>query len=140
MMKNNMNSKKWIKILSILCILGFGFVGGINYLVDPYRLYKTNIFKSKPEQSNKIRLIKALKTKEIKPTSISLGTSRTEYGYDPTHNYFTKPSYNLATSGSSMYENLLNFKYALKQGNLKKVLLVSAIPNLDSCAHLTWTV
>lgn len=123
-MKNNMNSKKWIKILIVLCVLSVGFVGGINYLVDPYELYKTNIFKSKPEQSAKMRLVKALKTKEIKPVSISLGTSRTEYGYDPTHEYFTKPSYNLATSGSSMYENLLNFKYALKQGNLKKVLLV----------------
>ena len=30
-----MNSKKWIKILLILCILAVGFVGGINYLVDP---------------------------------------------------------------------------------------------------------
>lgn len=34
-MKNNMNSKKWIKILAVLCVLGVGFVGGINYLVDP---------------------------------------------------------------------------------------------------------
>lgn len=119
-----MKSTKWIKILAVLCVLGVGFVVGINYLIDPYGLYKTDIFKKKPEQSAKIRLIKVLKTKQIKPVSISLGTSRTEFGYDPTHEYFNKPSYNLATSGSSMYENLLNFKYALKQGNLKKVLLV----------------
>lgn len=120
-----MNSKKWIKILLALCVLGVGFVGGVNYLVDPYGLYNTKYFNfEKIKQSEKIRLIKAIKTKEIKPTSISLGTSRTEYGYDPTHSYFIKPSYNLATSASSMYENMRYFKYALEQKNLKKVLLV----------------
>lgn len=120
-----MNSKKWIKILLILCVLCVGFVGGVNYLVDPYGLYKTKYFSfEKIKQSEKMRLIKAIKTKEIKPVSISLGTSRVEFGYDPTHSYFLKPSYNLSNSGSSMYENKLYFQWALKQGNLKKVLLV----------------
>lgn len=119
-----MNSKKWIKYLVVFYVLGVGIVSGINYCVDPYNLYKTNIFKEKPEQVAKIKLVKVFKTKIIKPMSIVLGTSRAEFGYDPTHEYFSKPSYNLATSSSSMYENLLNFKYALKQGNLKKVLLV----------------
>ena len=31
-----MNNKKWIKILLVLCILGFAFVGFVNYIVDPY--------------------------------------------------------------------------------------------------------
>jgi len=119
------NSKKWIKIVLVLSVFVSGFIGMINYTIDPYGLYDTKYFNfDKIKQSNKMRLIKAIKTKEIKPTSICLGTSRTEYGYDPTHKYFIKPSYNLATSGSSMYENNLNFKYALNQGNLKKVLLV----------------
>lgn len=121
-----MNSKKWIKILLILCVLGVGFVGGVNYLVDPYGLYKTKYFSfEKIKESEKMRLLKAIKTKEIKPISISLGTSRTEFGYDPTHPYFIKPSYNLANSSGSMYENKLYFQWALKQGNLKKVLLVA---------------
>lgn len=119
-----MNAKKWIKIFVFLSFVGVGIVGGLNYIVDPYGLYNTNIFKEKPLQTAKMRLVKALNIKEIKPVSISLGTSRTEFGYDPAHKYFNKPSYDLATSGSSMYENLLNFKYALKQGSLKKVLLV----------------
>lgn len=120
-----MNGKKWIKIVLVLLVFVGGFIGSFNYLIDPYGLYKTKYFNfDKIKQSNKMRLIKAIKTKEVKPTSICLGTSRTEYGYDTTHQYFTKPSYNLATSGSSMYENLMNVKYALKQGNLKKVLLV----------------
>jgi hypothetical protein len=120
------NSKRWIKVWAIIIIIIIiPIVGGFNYLIDPYELYNTNYFDfKKNKQSNKIRLIKVFKTKEIKPTSICLGTSRTEYGYDPIHKYFTKPSYNLATSSSSMYENMLYFKYALNQGKLKKVLLV----------------
>ena len=121
-----MTNKRFIKFVLIGLFLGMAFVGGVNYLVDPYGLYKSNfITKSKIKQSEKIRLIKALKTQEIKPISICLGTSRTEYGYDPTHKYFTKPSYNLGVSSASMYEARLYFEWALKQGNLKKVLLVA---------------
>lgn len=120
-----MKSIKWIKIFFSLILITTIFIGAINYIVDPYGIYNMNVFKNKPKQSNKIKLVKAIKVKEIKPASIVLGTSRAEYGYDPTHEYFIKPSYNLATSGSSVYENKLYLKWALKQGNLKKVLLVA---------------
>ena len=39
-----MNSKKWIKILLILCVFGVGFVGGVNYLVDPFQQYRVKTF------------------------------------------------------------------------------------------------
>lgn len=121
-----MNGKKWLKVFVVLSFLSIVFVGGVNYVVDPYGLYKTNIIdKPKIKQSEKMRLIKAIKTKEIKATSICLGTSRTEGGYNPNHKYFTKPSYNFAVSGSSMYESRLYFENSLKEGNLKKVLLVA---------------
>ena len=121
-----MNAKKWIRVWAIIIIIIIPLVGGFNYLIDPYGLYNTKYFNFvKTQQSSKMRLIKALKTKEIKPVSICLGTSRTEYGYNPTHKYFIKPSYNLAVSSASMYEEKLNFRNALKQGNLKKVLLVA---------------
>ncbi|OCL82517.1 hypothetical protein AAW30_01341 [Arcobacter porcinus] len=119
-----MKSIKWIKIFFGLSLIGVLFVGGVNYIVDPYGIYKTNIFLNKPEQDKNIRLAKVVKVEELKPVSISLGTSRTEYGYDPNHEYFSKPSYNLAVSGASLYENRLYLEHAIKQGNLKEVLLV----------------
>jgi hypothetical protein len=104
----------------------FGVIGVINYVIDPYGIYnhKLTDFK-KVRQGNKMQLVKALKIETIKPKSITLGTSRTEYGYDPTHAYFVQPAYNLATSGASLYENRLYFEKALKEGELKKVLLVA---------------
>jgi len=121
-----MNSKTWIKAWFItLLIIFMPIIGGFNYVVDPYDLYESNILnKPKIKQVGKIRLLKASKIRQIEPSSICLGTSRTEYAYDPNHAYFIKPSYNFATSGSSMYENSVYFKSALEEGNLKKVLLV----------------
>ena len=120
-----MKSTKWIKIFFGLSLLGILFMGGVNYIVDPYGIYKTNIFLNKPEQDKNIRLAKVVKVEELKPVSISLGTSRTEYGYDPNHEYFSKPSYNLAVSAASLYENRLYLEHAIKQGNLKEVILVA---------------
>ncbi|WP_141051740.1 hypothetical protein [Aliarcobacter cryaerophilus] len=119
-----MSSKKFLKIVLGLSFFVAILIGGVNYVVDPYGIYKTNIFQNKPEQDKNIRLAKVVKVEELKPVSISLGTSRTEYGYDPNHEYFSKPSYNLAVSGASLYENRLYLEHAIKQGNLKEVLLV----------------
>jgi hypothetical protein len=120
-----MKSTKWIKIFFGLSLFVVLFVGGVNYIVDPYGIYKTNIFLNKPEQDKNIRLAKVVKVEELKPVSISLGTSRTEYGYDPNHEYFSKPSYNLAVSAASLYENRLYLEHSIKQGNLKEVILVA---------------
>ena len=120
-----MSSKKFLKIVLVLSFFVAILIGGVNYVVDPYGIYKTNIFQNKPEQDKNIRLAKVVKVEELKPVSISLGTSRTEYGYDPNHEYFSKPSYNLAVSGASLYENRLYLEHAIKQGNLKEVILVA---------------
>ncbi|WP_066355299.1 hypothetical protein [Aliarcobacter skirrowii] len=120
-----MSSKKFLKIVLGLSFFVAILIGGVNYIVDPYGIYKTNIFLNKPEQDKNIRLAKVVKVEELKPFSISLGTSRTEYGYDPNHEYFYKPSYNLAVSGASLYENRLYLEHAIKQGNLKEVILVA---------------
>ncbi|WP_181403915.1 hypothetical protein [Aliarcobacter cryaerophilus] len=72
-----------------------------------------------------MRLVKAINVEEIKPYSIVLGTSRAEMAIDPEHEYFIKPSYNLANAGSTMYETKYYLKEAILQGKLKKVLLVA---------------
>ncbi len=121
-----MNNKKYIGFSFLISIFIVLSVGLLNFIVDPYGIYKVELFKfPKIKIDEKIRLVKAVLTKEIAPKSIVLGTSRAEYGYDPTHHYFIQPSYNLAVSGSSMYETRLYFEWALKQGKLQKVLLVA---------------
>lgn len=120
-----MKHKKWIKIWLIVVAI-IPVIGVINYIVDPYGIYNTPLINiQKTQQKGGTRLIKILKTKIIKPTSICLGTSRAEVGFDPNHKYFTKPSYNLGMTSLSMYESKRYLNLAIKQGNLKKVLLVA---------------
>ncbi|MGJ0290787.1 hypothetical protein NG749_10625 [Aliarcobacter cryaerophilus] len=120
-----MKSLIWIKVLLSLILIIVFSVCLINYIVDPYNLYKTNLFKNKPKEFEYMRLIKAINIEKIKPISIVLGTSRAEMAIDPEHEYFIKPSYNLANAGSTMYETKYYLKEAILQGKLKKVLLVA---------------
>ena len=115
----------WVKVLLSLILIIVFSVCLINYIVDPYNLYKTNLFKNKPKEFEYMRLIKAINIEKIKPSSIVLGTSRAEMAIDPDHEYFIKPSYNLANAGSTMYETKYYLKEAILQGKLKKVLLVA---------------
>ncbi len=120
-----MSNSKWVKTFLLLSALCMVSVSGINYIIDPYGIYETNYIKlDKITKFYKTRLVKTIMVRKIKPTSIILGTSRAQFAYDPTHEYFTMPSYNLAIASGSMYENRLNFELALAQGKLKKVLLV----------------
>ena len=121
-----MRAKKFIIVVFSFFVFVVSSIGIINYVINPYGIYNhsfTNLPKTR--QSNKMKLVKALKIESVKPASITLGTSRTEHGYDPSHSYFIQPAYNLATSGASMYENRLYFEKALNQGNLEKVLIVA---------------
>ena len=116
---------KWI-LLWFVVFLIVPLSALINYVVDPYGLYGSEyIGFEKITKPEKIRLAKIVKIKEKKPVSIILGTSRAEFGFDPEHSFFTKPSYNLAMPLSTMYEAKLSLLWALKHGNLKHVLLVA---------------
>ena len=120
-----MSSKKFLKVVFGLLFLGVLFVGGVNYIVDPYGIYNTNFFKNKPFSGLHMRIVKAVKTEYVKPNSIILGTSRAEVAINPNHEYFIKPAYNLAVSGSTLYESKLFLQNAIKTGKLKQVLLVA---------------
>ena len=120
-----MNSTKWLSKFFFLITFISIFIIILNYIVDPYGIYKTNFFPYKLSQDKIIRLIKVVRVNDIKPSSIILGNSRAEAGFDPEHKYFEQPSYNLAVSGGTSYESLHYLEYAIKQGNLKNVLLVA---------------
>jgi len=120
-----MNYTKWLIKMFLILISLISLIFAVNYFVDPYGIYNNKVFNFKKiTQSGKMRFIKPLVVKQIKPKSIILGTSRAEHGFDPQHPYFLKPSYNFGLTSASMYEVTTNLKFAIKQGALKEVLLV----------------
>ena len=119
-----MGFKKWTFSFLFATIFIILFVATFNYIVDPYRIYDTNIFKNKPKEDLQARFAKVLRIQQLKPTSIFLGNSRPQRSFDSAHKYFTQPAFNAAISGSNLNEAKAYLKWAIRQGNLKQALLV----------------
>ena len=119
-----MGFKKWTFSFLFVTIFIILFVATFNYIVDPYRIYDTNIFKNKPKEDLQARFAKVLRIQQLKPTSIFLGNSRPQRSFDSAHKYFTQPAFNAAISGSNLNEAKAYLKWAIRQGNLKQALLI----------------
>ncbi|NJK47054.1 hypothetical protein HC931_01510 [Candidatus Gracilibacteria bacterium] len=105
-------------------------IGLFNFVIDPYDVFNTprlaGINQSKPKKFTHDMLFKAIEVTRIKPTVIFLGSSRVQWGLDPT--YFNLPdretAYNLGLQRANMYEVKRYFDHAIaNQPNLKKVVL-----------------
>ena len=72
-----MKFKKWTFSFLTSAALIFAFVAVFNYLVDPYRIYDTDIFKNKPREDLQSRFMKVVKIQKIRPASIK----KIESGY-----------------------------------------------------------
>ncbi len=102
----------------------------VNVVIDPYGILRfptiTGLNKFKPIQSQNLRLFKAVDVTRVKPKMVFLGSSRTDYGMNPSHsslqNY--QPVYNLALHGANMYEVRRYFEHALaNEPDLKKAII-----------------
>jgi hypothetical protein len=105
-------------------------VCSVNIVVDPYGIFRftiiTGLNKFKPIQSQNVRLFKAVDVTRVKPKMVFLGSSRTDYGMNPSHpaleNY--QPVYNLAILGANIYEVRRYFEHALANNpDLKKAII-----------------
>ena len=124
---NFVQFNKWLLStvgLSLLTIVG------INWLVDPYGIYKTPNFlginHEKPKQQFNDRLLKAIDVIHYKPVTIFLGSSRTKQGLDPNHPALSnsQPAYNLAFDGANTYEIFRYLEHTIKnQPELKEVVM-----------------
>ncbi len=94
-------------------------VASFNALVDPYVVFDSpklvGFNKVKKETHNHARLFKAREAIRIRPQTVFLGFSRTEFGLDPDHPAFRdrQPAYNLALPGANMYEARRYFDHAI---------------------------
>jgi hypothetical protein len=105
-------------------------IAAFNFVVDPYGVTNAPVIerfnKVKPEQNKQVRLFKAIDVARLKPKTIFLGSSRTEFGLDPSHPVLqaSQPAYNLALPGANMYEIRRYLEHALSvQPDLELVVL-----------------
>lgn len=110
----------------LLLLLG---ISAINIVVDPFGIYRifemngVNHVKTGP--GNHVRMAKAGATRAIMPRSVILGNSRAEFGINPEHpGWSAKPVYNLAISGSNIYEILRYLQHAHRIQPIEQALLM----------------
>lgn len=122
-----MNNKKWIKILLVLCILGFTFVGFVNYIVDPYGFNnKITINKINSKKYSNTLMTTRFKSNILQNgtfDTIMLGTSKIGV-MDPevVNKYLNANTFNLDYPASNtLIQNKL-FKYAVHHNEIKYLI------------------
>jgi hypothetical protein len=122
---------RFIRTVQTNCVVILLFVVLCNWIVDPYGILNSpNIHgfnQLKPEKTLLYsRLFKAIEITRIKPKTVFLGSSRIEFGLEPTHPSLVnkQPVYNLGLPGPSMYEVMRYFQHVLaNQPQLKNVIV-----------------
>ncbi|QKE28425.1 hypothetical protein AACT_1246 [Arcobacter acticola] len=117
-----MNSKKWIKIFiaySFLCII---FIAGINFMIDPLKLFhQPYFFKDKLNSNMRLQAAGIINNYEF--DSIILGTSMLENSSSiESSNILGGNFINISLSGSDFYERSFVLNYALEKNQIKKVI------------------
>jgi hypothetical protein len=121
--------KRYLKYSTILVLALLIVIGGFDWLIDPYDIFSSpqiaGIIVIKPEIQTHVRLTKAYVEKKSRPQAIVLGTSRAEVGIDPSHpGWSYQPVYNLALSGSNIYEIFRYLQHAENIQPLKQIVLL----------------
>ena len=103
-------------------------IAGINWWVDPYRIFHTAEYNSQKPiwMSKQLRLAKAYKLKQLKPQGIVMGTSSSQLGIDPEHPAWNKsvhPRYNVSLPGASPYETLRYFQHSQAVSPPRQILI-----------------
>lgn len=118
-MELEQNYRKYILIFLIFLLFQVGIVVFFNALVDPYVVFNSpkivGFNKVKKETHSHARLFKAMAAIRVRPKTVFLGFSRTEFGMDPDHPALRdrQPAYNLALPGANMYETKRYFDHAI---------------------------
>lgn len=121
-----MNAKKWIKIFTLLSIMGIGVVGGINYLIDPlwnftHKFSYNNKQKGFDERQQKTNYINCRDIDNY--DGVLLGSSRTTHIHQT--DFDNMNIFNYASSSMRPYEykGYIDLFKRKKQKELKYIII-----------------
>ncbi|PCI01190.1 MAG: hypothetical protein COB76_01900 [Alphaproteobacteria bacterium] len=112
--------KFYLALILLLPAIGIGCYAAAVHHVDPYGFYKPldrGSFPIKPAMIKNQNMVKAQIVRKIKPDTVIIGSSRVDYGIDPTHAYFDgKSVYNMGLKGIRIPELKHMVKHAYHSG------------------------
>lgn len=114
----------------ILGVVFLALVAMVNFIIDPYDMYRAidikGLNKIKPAIYNRVRLLKAYEIRRVEPEGLLLGTSRYHLGFDPESPQWRTqalPRYNAAFDGATTKEMYYYLRHAQAVNPLKEVVL-----------------
>ena len=119
---------KYCLQMSIALAVLVGIVIGVNWIVDPFDVYrvvrKRGFNACKPTYEHYARLAKIIQVEKIPKAGLALGSSRTQYGVDMSHPFWEgKGGWNLAVNGANMYVLRRFFEHSAAVAPLEKVII-----------------
>lgn len=125
-------------VLGILCsLLLLLAIAVFNVLANPYGYFPVPTwegFNAKTLGFNhRLRLAKALAIDKVRPTTVIIGNSRAEAGYDPAHPGFSeRPAYNLAMGGAGIGEARRYLLETLATGRVRHIVIALDFTMFDA--------
>lgn len=121
-----MHSRAWIRVYLSAVIIVITVIGTVNYLVNPYNVFKPNHHTHYNRLKKDIiseRMTYFYEMRYIRPQTLMVGTSRIGYFKSNTLKpYAPSPIFNLTLAGSSVYEQRRYIEYAINHLPIKTVV------------------
>ena len=115
--------KSYIKVLFLSGLLVLTLGAALNYVVDPYGLYRwvelEGFNKLKPKSGPSGHLVKPYRLVELHPKTLILGNSRAEVGFDPESPQWPaafRPAFNMALPASGIDTSVRSLQHSIAAG------------------------
>ena len=116
-MSNNISYSKWIVIVTLFVILNFVLLGFVNYIVDPFRVFGSNILPNQVEMNERFVKIEYLKKNNHKFNAYLFGSSRIGVTEPKTIEQYIPNSrfYNFTLSSANLYDYQTYLEFFIKK-------------------------
>lgn len=125
-----MPATRYLRLILLTFVVAGLFVGGLIHIVDPYAQHDTTLIggfnKIKPRSRTHLRAAKEMRLLRAKPTTVILGNSRADIGFDPkSPNWPAKmqPVFNFGVPGEPMSGTLDRYFFLVRHQAPKFILL-----------------
>jgi len=121
-----MSYKFWTKIFIFTSIIFFIFSATFNYIINPYDIFKHNLFTSFIQIKNHSvseRMSTFYYINNSKPTNLMIGTSRIGiFSTNSVEKYLGKNTYNMSIPGANIEEQTSYLRFMAYKHNIKNVV------------------
>jgi len=112
-----MNNKKWLQAFTLLVLMNFTLLGTFNYLVDPFNIFHSKLFKHPFQINERFIKVEFLEKNHQNFNGYLFGSSRIGTTLPSSVEKYIPNSklYNLTFSSANLYDYLIHLKYFIKR-------------------------